>query len=152
MADPACAQAYVEARIEIDTKTCGKCQEEKPLDEFHKRGKGKLQAKCKPCTNAAEKAIRDANPLKVREKNLKRFYGITLERYAELLAVQGGKCALSTCTATTGSTGKPLYVDHDHVTGKVRGLLCSSCNVGIGNLGDSVEALEAAIRYLKGAL
>jgi hypothetical protein len=74
---------------------------------------------------------------------LKHKYGITREEYEIRNEVQGGRCAI--CKQ------KPvgdLKVDHDHETLKVRGLLCNSCNVGIGCLGDDVDRLKAAIGYL----
>lgn len=81
---------------------------------------------------------------------LKRTYGITLEKFTEMLAVQGGACAC--CGRKPGDPGMPkrrFAVDHDHVTGKIRGILCFSCNVGIGSLGDSIEGLKKALAYLE---
>jgi Recombination endonuclease VII len=72
----------------------------------------------------------------------KRRYGLTTEQYEAMLVFQDGKCALC-------GTGKPVDIDHDHASGRVRGLLCRSCNVGLGQLGDTVEGLERAIAYLK---
>lgn len=69
-------------------------------------------------------------------------YGITEAQYAEILEGQSGKCAVCRRYAV-------LVVDHDHYTGAVRGLLCSRCNVSIGGLGDTAEALEIALAYLR---
>jgi hypothetical protein len=63
-----------------------------------------------------------------------------------MLKDQGGCCAI--CGTDTPGTSGIFAVDHDHKTGKVRGLLCRSCNVGIGNLGDDPKRLKEAIRYL----
>lgn len=57
-------------------------------------------------------------------------------------------CAICTKHFSENSYGK-LYVDHDHQTGKVRGLLCHKCNIGLGNLGDNLEGLMKAMRYLE---
>ena len=82
-----------------------------------------------------------------RQKQLKK-YGITLDGYDRLLAAQNGVCAL--CGGPPlGRSGIHYHVDHDHVTGVVRGLLCSRCNGGLGALGETVEALERAINYLQ---
>lgn len=76
-------------------------------------------------------------------------YGLTIDSYNELLESQNHKCAI--CGAEIGNAeGDRLYVDHDHITGKVRGLLCSNCNLGIGKFQDNVELLKKAIRYLEG--
>ena len=80
-----------------------------------------------------------------RWSNLKKLYGLTKDDYQWLLEKQGFKCAICGCQQSE----KMLAVDHDHVTGLVRGLLCSPCNAGLGSLGDSVTGLKRAIDYLK---
>ncbi len=77
-------------------------------------------------------------------KKLKK-YDMTPESYAVLLEKQGGVCAI--CLGVC-SMGRRLSVDHDHSTGKVRGLLCGGCNVGIGRFKDDPALLRAAITYL----
>lgn len=66
-----------------------------------------------------------ANPHKVREYELRSRYGISSEEYDRLLQEQGGACAIC---AGSCPTGRRLAVDHDHETGRVRGLLCATCN------------------------
>ena len=80
-----------------------------------------------------------------KRSELKRLYDITLSQYFSLLDKQHGQCAL--CRAFT--SGRKLDVDHDHVTKKVRGLLCRRCNRMLGLANDRIELLYAAIRYLK---
>lgn len=75
---------------------------------------------------ALNKAWYAAVPGRMKNSNLKSLYGITLEQYDSLLASQGGHCAICPATEPGGRGG--WKVDHDHVTGKVRGLLCDSCN------------------------
>ena len=86
-----------------------------------------------------------------RRSRLKRRYGITEDTYAVLEDIQGLCCAI--CTEPAGSGvglhSKRLSVDHDHATGKIRGLLCSKCNSGLGSFKDSLLLLEAAADYLK---
>ena len=72
---------------------------------------------------------REENPEKMQKHNLKQ-YGITLTEYNEKLKTQGGGCAV--CGKTPEENGRRLAVDHNHETGKVRGLLCIGCNVGLG--------------------
>jgi hypothetical protein len=80
-----------------------------------------------------------------RRSRLKRVYGITPEEYDAMAAMQENACAI--CESEC-ATGYRLAVDHEHETGRIRGLLCMHCNAGIGNLRDSVPRLQAAIRYL----
>lgn len=87
-----------------------------------------------------------------RAKRLKS-YGLTTDGYNKLFSQQNGVCAICGQPETKKSFGKHirrLTIDHNHKTGKVRGLLCNGCNVGLGNFLDSVEFLLKAIKYLKG--
>lgn len=83
-----------------------------------------------------------------RACTIKSRYGITVETYEKMLVDQGGVCAI--CKKAC-NTGKRLSVDHDHDTGKVRGILCQRCNRGIGHF-KSIEDLESAVSYLKRCL
>jgi hypothetical protein len=78
---------------------------------------------------------------------LLRKYGVTLEQYNLLRAQQGFCCAI--CNDHEDSVGKKMFVDHDHVTGKIRKLLCTKCNVGIGMLKDNPDIMERAAKYLR---
>ena len=81
-----------------------------------------------------------------RRKNLKDRYGITVEQYEEMLAAQGGKCAL--CGGMMDE-GRRLAVDHDHETGEVRGILHVRCNTAIALFKDSPEICRKAAEYLE---
>lgn len=82
-----------------------------------------------------------------RNSNLQRNYGITLEDYDDMLLDQKGVCAIC---GTDDPKGKGrFHVDHCHTTGKVRGLLCHHCNVGLGHFEDNIERLLDAIEYLR---
>jgi len=81
-------------------------------------------------------------------QRMKKF-GITYADYKAMHDKQAGKCAI--CGAEIGDVmGNRLYVDHDHATGSVRGLLCSACNFGIGKFKDSPLLLRKAAEYLEG--
>ena len=80
---------------------------------------------------------------RVRKTRLHAVYGLSDKKVAQILKVQNGVCAI--CQKTDN---RKLVVDHDHRTGKVRGLLCSSCNTGLGCFKDDQEYLTSAIRYL----
>lgn len=88
------------------------------------------------------------------EQDIKFLYGITREQYNQMLEQQNGVCAIcgkeeSTCHGITKKITN-LAVDHNHKTGKVRGLLCSYCNKALGGFKDNEEFLIKAIEYLKG--
>lgn len=119
-------------------KQCSRCDDPKPLEDFYAGG----SSQCKACTKARMQANRAANPerhkAQLRVAHYRRNYGLTPEQ-ADAMKAQG--CAL--CGKKTG-----LHIDHDHNTGRVRGVLCTPHNTAIGALGDSVEGLMAAAAYL----
>jgi len=81
-----------------------------------------------------------------RKFNLKKKYGITVEEFEQMLKNQDYKCDI--CKLPSDSFKEWLVVDHNHTTGKVRGLLCKSCNFGLGNFKDSTFNLQNALNYL----
>lgn len=137
-------------------KECIKC--DNPSEGFYKhRGtKDGLDTTCKLCMAKRAKERR-SDPIigaqiveRKRRSDLKK-YGITPEIYAIMHEEQLGLCDICMKPEKRKSYGKVhgLCVDHCHSTGKVRGLLCSECNTGIGKLGDTIEGLEKALAYLK---
>ena len=88
-----------------------------------------------------QRKYRETNKIMIHDKRLKRLYGIGYEQYSKMFESQNGNCAI--CLEQ-----KELVVDHDHNTKEVRGLLCTSCNFGIGNLKDSLLLLESAKQYI----
>jgi predicted RNA-binding Zn-ribbon protein involved in translation (DUF1610 family) len=83
-----------------------------------------------------------------REDNIMRKqYGISTHQFAELLEFQGGGCAI--CAKPIENIRRRMNIDHDHETNKVRGILCTGCNTGIGHLGDNIEGLQRALYYLE---
>ena len=92
-----------------------------------------------------QRGWRDRNPLRAKSSDLKSRYGITLAEYEKLLVGQSGKCAICGQTDEWFS----LAVDHCHETSRIRGLLCSQCNRGIGLFRDSPDLLEKAAEYLR---
>lgn len=114
-------------------KTCLKCKEEKLGTEFSRarsRSDG-LQVYCTTCRLQMDR---------------ERKYGCTSETYEEFLERQDSLCAI--CGK---KPDKEFHVDHDHKTGKIRGLLCDTCNRGIGYFKDDSNILRAAARYLDGS-
>ena len=147
------------------TRVCKRCGETKPLTDFYEmRGcvDGRRPA-CKVCVNLTWNAWRAANPERIkqtcaryyqnnktrllpknREAGLKSRYGLPFGSYDRMFDTQGGKCAICDEPHTRGK----LVVDHEHETGKVRGLLCYRCNNAIGFLGESHERIMRVIDYL----
>ncbi len=153
----------------MKTKICKSCSKRKPLKKFRKgTGKEGRTACCKICLNKKSKKRywenpqkeRDesskryhANPMTSKRSSLKRLYKITLEDYNCLALQQNGQCAICGGAGTKLNQYSHIHlvVDHNHKTGKVRGLLCSKCNHLLGNSNDDISILFSAIRYLCGA-
>lgn len=91
------------------------------------------------------------NQEKSRDLDLKKRFGITLNDYNKMLEEQNGVCAVCKEKETVRLNGKVkrLCVDHDHKTGKVRGLLCMSCNIALGKLKDNSTIIESLLTYIK---
>lgn len=143
-------------------KLCRGCGQTKPMDDFHRhtRNKDGRQGRCKECqTKTVLAGYRNdpqrhaaynrewdrRNPDRKADIQLKTRLGLPHGTYAKMLAEQDGKCAI--CGATPN--GQRLHVDHNADTGEVRGILCSNCNTGIGQLKHSETTLLAAISYLR---
>lgn len=94
----------------------------------------------------ASKKYNKTHYKEIRERRIKYKYGITLEQYDEMFAVQDGVCAI--CGGVNPNNGR-LCVDHDHTTGKVRGLLCQSCNSVIGYIKENIGVLLNMGVYLE---
>ena len=130
-------------------KRCPKCKKKKSVDDFWKqRGRPDgRQVYCKVCLGKYNHANKKANPRKVWEQGIRHRYGLTLEDFNRLLQEQGDSCAV--CGGPPFGCGWTFHIDHDHVTGKVRGLLCQNCNVALGAVKDNPEHLQKLIAYLE---
>ena len=118
------------------------------ITNFYTDPKGRrTNAYCKDCHKENCKTRwHSKSPIEKQSSRVSALYGITPDEYKLMHEKQGGKCAI--CNEVP-KTKRLLHVDHCHKTKKVRGLLCSGCNTGIGNLKESVQSLENAIKYLK---
>jgi hypothetical protein len=142
-------------------RTCGK--HKAPSEFYFHKASGRPRAHCKSCTNAQSRAYHKANPekrrarylrakeadpetlqRKLRATNLRWRFGLTQNDYDAMFTQQGGCCAI----CGSGPKGKHLYIDHDHNTGAIRGLLCNYCNLGLGKFKDNPDTLRKAARYL----
>ena len=128
-------------------KTCSRCGVKKPIDNFpYNTGKHRYFPRCYQCRN--EKYQGSENDKKrMRNNSLKRKFGIDLNTYNLMFLKQEGKCAI--CGIHQSQLKQSLNVDHDHITGKVRALLCPKCNGGLGIFNDDIKLLRAGIKYLR---
>ena len=102
---------------------------------YREKNKGKA--------NAATRRWAAANPDKIKDNALLRKYGLSFSQYTSMIETQAGRCAIC------GGAMSPPYVDHDHVTKKVRAALCQACNVGLGAFKDRPERLRNAALYVE---
>lgn len=135
------------------TKQCTKCMQTKSLSLFGRHSRrGTRDSWCKACRREKSLATHRADRIvgidRARRNRLKKKFGLSVEQYESLLLSQGGVCAI--CREPC-SSGNRLAVDHDHTTGKVRGLLCAQCNQALGKLQESPALLRAAVTYLEAA-
>jgi hypothetical protein len=121
-------------------KKCTHCKEIKPYSAF-----GKSKAYKDGYANICRKCNYDKNG---REWHLKKTYGISTEDFNFLREKQNYSCAC--CGKHENEISrKRLYIDHNHQTGKVRGLLCHSCNVSLGLMKEDIDSIASLIAYLK---
>jgi hypothetical protein len=125
-------------------KRCADCREWKPLEEFpsNRNYKDGRHPYCKPCHNARSKESTQRLYGGSRHYHLKRRYGIGAAEVDELIRLQAGVCPIC-------ARENPEHVDHDHKSGKVRGILCFNCNGGLGQFSDNTERLVNAIDYVE---
>ena len=143
-------------------KLCKKCKTEKPYSEFHISEKGVkgpiYKSQCKVCvrksqvekyhnlTEEQKKQRRESNPcynFEWRQKyRLKKLWGLTLDQYSDMINNQDSKCKIC------GEEMNPPQIDHNHITGKVRGLLCRNCNTSLGLLKEDPDTLRSMISYI----
>lgn len=125
--------------IDATERTCRVCKIEKPVDCFAPNtikdgGYVSIDSRCYDCRKPEKAIIHRMSK-----------YGVSDQEFTLMLKAQDNRCAI--CKEVFKSS-RATHIDHCHDTGKVRGLLCHSCNVGIGHLKDSVMVLQNAIDYL----
>ncbi len=138
---------------------CSKCTRNLNIENFSKNRNNSdgHTVWCKSCTSTYMKLYRERpggreymKPFEQtynRTHRLKYKYGITADDYLAMFQSQLGKCKI--CKTETPGTGQQnFHIDHDHVSGKIRGLLCRACNSLLGYSKDSIEILQASIDYL----
>lgn len=134
-------------------KTCGISKKTTAFTRQKQRsGNYAFNFECKECA-CGRQAKRYQNrteeqKLKKKDTFIRRLYGIGLEEYQVLFDSQEGKCAA--CQISQEELPKALVIDHCHASNKVRGLLCSGCNLALGNVKENIAALLGLAAYIKG--
>lgn len=126
-------RAYDNARYENDPEYRERVKQARR--DYYQANREKVKARAA--------AHRRDNPGRVRRAEIKRRYGLSIEQWDAMLIAQSGRCGI--CLDPM----QDPHVDHDHSTGAVRELLCSSCNNGLGRFRDDPERLERAAAYLR---
>lgn len=118
--------------IDPNGRTCSRCG---AVGDFHKFSKICGYFICQDCVKISRR--------RTKFKALHKKYGLTESDYQEMVRAQASACKICGAVPQRG-----LFIDHDHKTGKVRGLLCSTCNLGLGSFKDDPKVLRSAITYL----
>lgn len=151
-------------KVHVEVKICSKCKKERFINEFHNKGNGFIRNDCKYCVIEYGKKYREKHKDRIKLKKrkyqkekpqikynwyLQKQYGISLKEYEEIFKLQDNSCAICKSKKVKNKQHKYLHLDHCHKTGKIRGILCSRCNVGLGHFNDDIKLLYEVIRYLE---
>src|SRR3990167_9403318 len=135
----------------VMAKTCFYCKKLRSIEEFDYASPdapADRKRHCRDCEIIINTRRKERAKFKQQDKRLKRTFGIGLAEYYEILKKQGNGCAI--CGTKKPSKGRiMLSVDHDHVSGRIRGVLCSQCNAALGLFRDRILFLQRAIKYLE---
>lgn len=144
--------------MSIQSKSCRKCGETKPVADFY--GKSRISdypassagfsSQCRACvrerTANRRQRLGDEYKINFRDWEYKKKYGIGISDYNKMFELQGGCCGI--CGKHQTQFKRALAVDHSHLSGAVRSLLCVNCNLGIGSFRENIDVLRTAIEYL----
>lgn len=136
---------------------CNRCSVVKPMSEFYN---SEHASYCKVCMSELDKQKRSKGSegyakqqLAKKKNNILKWYGVSWEDFLAVLRYQNYKCAICgkklNATGDRSTQGEAANIDHNHETGKLRGILCINCNKLLGHCKDSIETLENAIKYLE---
>lgn len=148
----------------LKVKNCSCCARDVVLENFSNNGRGRKRSDCRECQRIKKRlqyranceryaeirrAWKRANPGRDAMASRKRRYGLEENDFLLLLTQQENKCAICKKEFVGVDGRRGPHVDHSHVTEKVRGLLCGSCNRALGLLNDDISKLQEAIQYLQ---
>jgi hypothetical protein len=154
-----CHNSSQRAAVRVgEKKYCRCCKTYKNMDDFYKRttGGSAPRATCKECVNQKRlRAYRNGLTKKTsgaaQKSHLKQKYGLSVAEYDRMFEEQDQKCAICGRPEDLVRYGhiNRLSVDHCHASSKVRGLLCTNCNIGLGSFREDASIIEKALEYLK---
>ncbi len=134
----------------IANQTCTSCKCTKPVDAFYKRNNRpsgrQTHSECKDCLKARASKRYHSDPERVLDMQQCRLYGITMDELAAMRKEANGIC--QACERPGEGNYKRLVIDHDHKTGKVRGLICQKCNTVLGLVNDNINTLENLAQFI----
>lgn len=138
-------------------RICISCKTIRPKSEFYRfpQHVDGLRHTCIPCMKAYDKKRYKKKSKQSHINQLMKWYGLSLEDYEKMYSDRKGKCDICGIHKPPRNYkygAKPhmsICVDHNHKTGKVRGLLCFQCNFALGNFKDDIELVRSAVRYLE---
>jgi len=147
-----CKQCMIEKNN--PKKICKICKKEKLLEDFVKvtsRCRNERRDICKDCARQLAKnhGVTEERKAIVKNAKLKATYGITLEQYNTMIVNQGNRCKICNKSFINEDKILRINIDHDHITGKIRGILCSKCNSILGYASDNITILMNAVKYLE---
>jgi hypothetical protein len=127
----------------VHSKICSRCKQSKSISDFYDAS-GKIGGSCycKQCSTEKRREHRRSKPELVRKANLKACYGLSPEKYDQMVDDQNNSCAI--CR----TNNIKLFVDHNHSTGTVRGLLCHHCNSMLGYAKEDPTIMVRGVQYL----
>lgn len=128
---------------------CKLCGQDKVSGAFIWKSDGRI-ARGQKCKSCVKRLVYDTPHFKEgqRDRNYKRVHGISLATYRRMLEEQDNACAICKCKSDATGKNARLHIDHDHKTGKVRGLLCYRCNIAMGFLDDNPDRIYKILDYL----
>lgn len=129
--------------VDENGRICTKCKIYKPWFEFSpdKRATTEHATRCLKCARRSKTC---------KESKRNSTYGMHFGQFDNMFNAQNGKCKICKCALLkTGQCNNSAAIDHCHITGKIRGLLCNNCNSGLGKFRDKPELLEIAAAYLR---
>ena len=144
------------AHLLLETRVCRVCKKQKNLlDEYYlsrkdPTKKSSYSYECKECTVKRTVEYNKVNSETVRSQYLRRNYGLSFDEFESMLSEQNNCCAICGTNKPSKNKGryKRFHVDHDK-NGKIRGLLCKSCNIALGEVEDNIHTLKSMIQYLE---